>query len=257
MNNQTAQIFYHVKEVNKQKIVVDADQVEGKILFPELELKEMIIKDIRNAGDAPSFHKDSFEFFHYETQVKSFENDAFKEIYNTELEKLLRNKIKAKEVIIFDHTIREDKSSARPPARHAHIDYSNKSAQEQINKYVDKEEREKWLGGHYALVNTWRPIENKVESAPLGFVLPHSVSAEELIEIDLVYPQRRGEVLGALFNKDHEWIYLNEMTPDEIVLFNMYDNQGRRPVIHSAFDFEDTKIGLIRKSIESRMLIRF
>ena len=47
------------------------------------------------------------------------------------------------------------------------------------------------------------------------------------------------------------------MNPNEIVLFNMFDNKGRMPVIHSAFDLEDTKRGTIRKSIESRILIRF
>jgi len=257
MKDQIAEVFYHVNERSKQKIIVDADNIEGNILFPKLVKSEVEVKDARTIENKPTFGNSSIEFFNYETNISSFEGDSFKKEYNQELKNLLMSKVNAKEVIVFDHTIREDKSSIRPPARHAHVDYSKKSAEEQIHKYVIESERNNWLKGHYAIVNTWRPIKNKVLSAPLGFVLPHTVSNDELIEIDLVYPERMGEVLGALYNKNHKWVYLSEMDPSEIVLFSMFDNKGRMPVIHSAFDLEDTKKGTIRKSIESRILIRF
>ena len=176
---------------------------------------------------------------------------------NQELKRLFEEKINAKEVVVFDHTIREDKVSLRPAARHAHVDYSSPSALMQIDKHIDEARKDLWLKSHYAIVNTWRPIQNPVLSAPLGFVLPQSTSPTDLIDIELVYPNRLGEVKGALFNKNHRWVYLSEMKPDEIVLFKMYDSETETAVIHSAFDLKDTKPNTVRRSIESRILVRF
>lgn len=257
MKTQVAEIYYHINDRNKQKIVVDADKVKGEILFPELIKKRVDIRDARDSEVVPSFSKDSFEFLDYPSQITSFDVDDFKKVYDYELESLIKEKLDAKEVIVFDHTIREENSSVRPPARHAHVDYSKKSADEQVRKYIDKYNQKHWLEGHYAIINIWRPIQNKIQSAPLGFLLPSTMSDDELIEIDLIYPERIGEVLGALFKANHRWIYLSEMKPSEIVLFNMFDNQGKKPVVHSAFDLEGTKMGAIRKSIESRILVRF
>lgn len=256
MKTQIAEIYYHINDNIKQKIIVDADKVGGKILFPELIKKRVEVSDARNSEEAPLFFKDSFEFLDYPSKVTSFGENDFKRVYDYELENLLKEKLDAKEVIVFDHTIREDNSSVRPPARHAHVDYTKKSAEEQISKYINKDDQLHWFKGHFAILNVWRPIQNKVQSAPLGFILPSSISGDELIEIDLVYPGRMGEVLGALFNDNHRWVYLSEMKPSEIVLFNMFDNQGKKPVVHSAFDIEGPKKESVRKSIESRILVR-
>ena len=257
LNTQKANIFYHVDDIKKQQIIIDANQKKGNILFPKLVSKAINIEDVRQRPEALTFKSQWIEFFEYPTSVTQFEDQNFKDSYNKELTNLLKTKIQAKQIIVFDHTIREDTTTVRPPARHAHVDYTQKSAEEQIRKYVDKDEQQEWLQGHYAIINTWRPIQNKVESAPIGFVLPHSMKNNDLIKIDLVYPDRLGEVMGALYNQTHQWVYLSEMKPNEIVVFNMFDNQGARPVIHSAFDLEQTKSGSIRKSIESRILVKF
>ncbi len=257
MSHQIAQIYYHIDLDQKQEILIDADNVKGNIVFPPLDKKDVKIRDLRISREMPSFERDSIEFFDHETSVDSFYTSDFEPTYNLELVKLLKDKLSIKEAIIFDHTIREDKKTVRPPARHAHIDYSDRSTREQIERFVDKERRALWLEGHYAIVNIWRPLENIVKSAPLGFLHPMSLGKQDLIEIDLNYPNRKGEVIGCLYNSDHEWIYLSDMRPDEVVLFNMFDSESRGPVVHSAFDLKDSHNGAIRKSIESRILIRY
>ena len=48
------------------------------------------------------------------------------------------------------------------------------------------------------------------------------------------------------------------MMPDEVAIFNIYDNRGRPSVAHSALDMiEDPNVTTPRKSIESRTLIRY
>ncbi|WP_299548885.1 hypothetical protein [uncultured Tateyamaria sp.] len=64
--------------------------------------------------------------------------------------------------------------------------------------------------------------------------------------------------MGLAANADHEWLYMSRMSPDEVAVFNIYDNRGRPSVAHSALDMiEDTSIDTPRKSIESRTLIRY
>lgn len=64
--------------------------------------------------------------------------------------------------------------------------------------------------------------------------------------------------MGLAANNRHEWIYQSRMTPDEVVFFNIYDNRGLPSVGHSAVDrVEDPAVNTIRKSLESRTLVRF
>ncbi|SMX49561.1 hypothetical protein RUA8715_03806 [Ruegeria arenilitoris] len=64
--------------------------------------------------------------------------------------------------------------------------------------------------------------------------------------------------MGLVGNASHDWVYLSRMSPDEIAVFNIYDNQGLPSVAHSALDMvEDPTVNTIRKSIETRTLVRY
>ena len=57
---------------------------------------------------------------------------------------------------------------------------------------------------------------------------------------------------------DHAWLYMSKMTPDDVAYFNIFDNGGRPSIGHSALDMvEDPALKTIRKSLESRTLVRF
>ena len=64
--------------------------------------------------------------------------------------------------------------------------------------------------------------------------------------------------MGLVANPKHEWIYQSKMTPEEVAVFNIYDNRGKPSIGHSALDMiEDPAINTPRKSIESRTLVRY
>lgn len=258
MTNKLAGIFYHVpNKLEKQKIIVDYNSDFGAIQFPELSLEQVEVENLREYDHSLVFEKDSLEFFSHKTNVVSFKQEGFRTIYDKEIACLLKEKLHVKEAIVFDHSLREELSIKRAPARHAHIDYTQNSALEQVQKHVSEQERQEWLSGHFAIINLWRPVDETVTSAPMGFILPQSLVRDDLIEIDLIYPQRKGEVTGCLYNNKHRWVYMKEMTPDEVVVFNMYDNSGRSAVVHSAIDFEKSSKTHKRKSIESRVLVKY
>ena len=161
--------------------------------------------------------------------------------------------------VIFDHTVRvDDPNSDRKPARNVHSDYSPEGAQQRLIDILGAEKAEDWSAGHYGFINVWRPVDASINSAPLGFVRPSSVEEEDWVLVDLIYPDRLGHIMGLAANDGHEWVYQSRMTPDEVAYFNIYDNRGHPSIAHSAIDLvEDASVHSIRKSIESRTLVRY
>ena len=131
----------------------------------------------------------------------------------------------------------------RKPARNVHSDYSAQGAKQRLIDILGAEKAAEWETGRYAFINVWRPIEAAINSVPLGFILPSSVADEDWILLDLIYPDRKGQIMGLAANPAHEWIYMSRMTPDEVAYFNIYDNSGRPSIGHSALDMvEDPNI---------------
>lgn len=256
----TANVNYHVTTPGEQAFYIDANGETGNLVSPALDRRSVQVTDLRNSVDAVAFFRDSVCFVDSKTAVESFsEADNWREPYDRQLTDLLAREIGAKESIIFDHTVRIDsETSGRKPARNVHGDYSARGAHQRLRDILGEERAAEWETGHFGFVNAWRPIGNPIVSAPLGFVRPRSVRPEDWIDIDLVYPDRKGHILGLVENRSHEWIYLSRMTPDEIAFFNVYDNGGLSSIAHSALDLvEDAATRTPRASIESRTLVRY
>lgn len=256
----TATVNYHVHKPERQAFELDAGGIVGNLVSPELAETGVAVRDARTDSNAPRFEEASVGFAHFPTQVTSFDADqSWRSAYDAELNTLLSEKIDAQEVIVFDHTVRvDDPNAVRKPARNVHSDYSISGAEQRLIDILGEDKATEWSDGHYAFINIWRPVDAAINSAPLGFIRPASVAEEDWILLDLIYPDRKGQILGLVANPDHEWIYMSKMTPDEVAYFNIYDNQDRASIAHSALDMvEDPTIQTIRKSIESRTLVRY
>ena len=256
---RTATVNYHVRSDDRQAYHIDAGGIQGQIIAPEHAQTEVKLLDQRVNDADVTFSADGMEFATAPTGVEAFDGtNAWQAVYDAELTDLLTSRLGAKEVLVFDHTIREDDSnSGRKPARNVHSDYSPEGADRRLTDILGPDRAEDWRNGHYRFVNVWRPLDNPINSAPLGFVRPASVAADDWVLIDLIYPGRRGHIMGLAANPAHEWIYRSNMRPDEIVFFNIYDNRGLPSVAHSAMDrIEDPSVTTIRKSLESRTLLR-
>lgn len=256
---RTAMVNYHVHGTERQAYHIDADGVDGKIVSPKHAVTEVQLTDVRT-DDGVSFDVDSVGFLTAPSTISVFDRDnIWRDAYDQELTTLLTREIGATEVIIFDHTVRvDDPNALRKPARNVHSDYSPEGAHRRLIDILGDEIAAKWSEGHYGFINVWRPVEHPINSAPLGFVRPSSVADEDWLLLDLIYPDRRGHIMGLVGNPNHEWVYQSHMTPDEVTIFNIYDNQGKPSVAHSALDMiEDPAITTIRQSIESRTLVRY
>lgn len=255
----TATVNYHVHKDERQAFELDAGGIIGNLISPELAPTEVRLNDTRLSTHSPRFAQDAVEFVKFPSSVEEFDGEAWRKTYDSELTQLLTDRLGVSEVVIFDHTVRvDDPDATRKPARNVHSDYSEAGARQRLVDLLGDEIAAEWSKGHFAFINVWRPIENPINSAPLGFVRPSSVDPEDWILLDLIYPDRKGQIMGLVGNDHHEWLYQSRMTPDEVAFFNIYDNQGLPSIAHSALDMiEDPNVATIRKSIESRTLVRY
>ncbi|GAA6179452.1 CmcJ/NvfI family oxidoreductase [Shimia sp. NS0008-38b] len=258
--DQIATVNYHVHKPERQAFELDAGGIVGNLISPELVSTQMAVRDVRRFDAGLSFPKNSVSFAKFPTVVQSFDAQRnWLATYDAELSQLLATEIGAEEVIVFDHTVREDDPNAdRAPARNVHSDYSVDGAKKRLIDILGEDKAAEWSKGHYAFINIWRPIGAAINSAPLGFIRPTSVAEADWILLDLIYPDRKGQIMGLAANPDHDWLYMSKMTPDEVAFFNIFDNRGLPSIAHSALDMvEDPNIHTVRRSIESRTLVRY
>ncbi len=255
-----ASVNYHVKKSTPQAFEFDAGGEIGNLISPELVETQIKVTDLRTSHDHPDFDHDGIEFLNHASAVDGFKDDEnWQASYDQELIDLLTARLGAKEVIVFDHTVRiDDPQASRRPARNVHNDYNQRGAEQRLIDLVGEERAEEFHRSGYGFVNVWRPVHDVIKSSPLGFIRPSSIQASDWMDIGLIYPDRFGQILGVAANCKHEWFYRSQMTPDEIVFFNIYDNRGRPHLAHSALDLPgDANATAPRKSIESRTLIRY
>lgn len=262
----TAIVNYHVKSDGPQAFHIDAGGVPGRLISPELAPTEIQLSDLRGGGVSTLFSEDSLVILRHPSQVRDFgaeENcgteESWRETYDWELRALLEREVGAKEVIVFDHTLRvDDPESSRKPARNVHSDYSPAGAQQRLRDLLGEAKAAEWDAGHFGFINIWRPVKNSINAAPLGFVRPASVQPEDWLTIELIYPDRSGQIMGLVARETHDWIYQSRMTPEEVAVFNIYDNRGLPSIAHSALDrVEDPALQVTRMSLESRTLVRY
>ena len=255
-----ASVNYHVKKPTPQAFEFDVDGIIGNLVSPELVTTDVTVTDLRSVNFKPNFQRDGIEFIEQASHVTSFDNSGdWTDTYEQELTNILKSRIGAKEVVVFDHTVRiDDPDAARRPARNVHNDYNKAGAKQRLIDLVGEVRAEIFSEAGYGFVNVWRPVENIIKSSPLGFIRPTSMQPDDWMDIDLIYPDRLGQILGVAANDRHEWLFKSQMTPDEAVIFNIYDSEGRPHLAHSALDLPgDAHATIPRKSIESRTLVRY
>ena len=213
-----------------------------------------------------SLDEHGFQFRHHQSAVKDFYDEAeIESVYFPEVERLLRQVTGAEKIVTFDHTLRvgtgTNRKGLREPVRRVHNDYTPKSGPQRVRDLLDAAEAEERLKHRFAIVNVWRPIRGPVEEAPLAVCDARSVAPEDLIETDLLYPDRTGEIYSVAFNPAHRWVYFPEMERDEVLFLKVYDSMtdGRaRFAPHTAFeDPTGPRAPIPRESIETRSLLLF
>ncbi len=233
---------------------------------PALGPRTVSIHDARSLPDL-SLDVHGVELIAEQSEVADFyDHDALRATYYAEIETLVREHLDARRVLAFDHNLRSQalaergEHQAQLPVRFAHNDYTNASAPQRVRDLLP-DEADELLERRFAVINVWRPIHAPVEATPLAVCDAASLPEEHLVSMDLVYPDRVGEVQSVLWDQGHRWLYFPNMRPDEVMLLKCFDSarDGRaRFTAHSAFDDPNTPPNArARESIEVRTLAFF
>ena len=208
-----------------------------------------------------------FEFVDHPTAMTDFfDEDELRAVYYPEAEALVKERIGAARVHVFDHTLRSgdqetrDRRHVREPVDRVHNDYTEWSGPNRVRELFP-DEADALLKRRFAIVQVWRAIRDPIESDPLAICDARSIAAEDLLVSERRYPHRIGQTYQVAWNEDHEWYYFPRMTRDEALVFKVYDSatDGRaRFTAHSAFTDPAARPGAPpRESIEIRTFTFF
>jgi hypothetical protein len=234
----------------------------------EFRLTSVNIADARALPEPPSLDREGFALLVHETSVADFyDKDAVTRVYYPEVIRLLKDATGATEVHIFDHTLRvEDEAKRRAhgtrlPVAVVHNDYTERSGPQRVRDVLAPEEAERFLAHRFTMVNVWRSIGPSAERFPLAVADGRTVPQDDYIAVDIVYPDRTGEIYQLAHTGGQRWYYFSDMQPDEVMLLKCFDTarDGRtRYTAHSGFTNPHAPPGTPpRESIEARALLSF
>lgn len=257
-----AKLNYIVDTGKPPVTIVDWPEMEHLANPPQYETKEVTIRDGRPLKDTFRLDTHGFVFVDHPTTVTDFTVEAQrKEIYDREIQELIKKHSGASEVVVFDHTLRigdeatRTAINARAPVRGVHNDYTENSAPRRLRDVLGDAEAEKRMQKRYAIIQVWRPIRGNVHADPLAISDGRSIPREGFILQQRRYPNRTAETYHIAYHPSHEWFYFPDMTRDEALVFKVFDsNTGVTEfTAHTAFEDPNTPPDApARESIETR-----
>lgn len=264
-----AQVNYTARSAEKPAIYLYQTPESVPSIERLRDPHHVAIANARPLAESLSLDLEGFAFIDAPTRIRNFDDaDERKAVYDAEVAALVKAATGARQVTVFDHTIRRithDNSSAesRAPVHVVHNDYTEGSGPQRLRDLLGEAEAAKVIAARrrFAIINLWRSIAGTVIDTPLAFAAADSVAKEDFIATDLKYPDRTGEIYRVAFNPKHRWFYVPMLRADEALLIKSYDSatDGRaRFTPHTAFDYPATLPGTARRqSIESRALVMF
>lgn len=245
---------------------IDWPEMEHLAIPPQYQQHEMRVRNGRNARFDLDTH--GFVFTEHATQVKDFTSDAERRsIYDAEVQFLIKKHSGARDVLVFDHTLRvsdehmQKAMDARPTVKGVHNDYTEASAPRRLRDILGDAEAERRFQKRWAIIQVWRPIRGRVLMDPLGICDGRSIPRQGFIRVERRYRDRTGEVYHIAHHPAHDWYYFPRMTRDEALVFKVFDSDTGKPsrfTAHSAFDDPGTPADApARESIETRCFAFF
>lgn len=262
----TATLTYMVKTATKPYVHTAALTGGEPRYFAQMEDRQVTVRDARPISEGLSIDHEGFEHHRVATRVPDlYDEEQVKNAYFAEIERLLREKAGASRVVIFDHTRRtdagRDRQGFRGPASRAHNDYTERSGPQRVRDVLGDDRVRSLDDKRIAQINVWRPIRGPVMRSPLALLDASSLSSDDLIATDHIYPDRTGEIYHLAYNPNQRWWYFPAMDRDEVVLIKGYDSlrDGRaRFTPHTAFTEPTSPPDAPpRESIEVRTLAIF
>ena len=263
-----AELNYIIDDGVPPVMYVDWPEEEHKARPPVYESRTTKIENGRLRRGELNIREHGFVFVDHKSRVADFFDDA--EVESTgyaETAELIKAETGATRVLVFDHTIRTadqsigNEDNLRKPVKGVHNDYTERSAPQRLRDLLPADEAEAALKRRFAIIQIWRPIRAPVESEPLALCDGSTIPQSGFIRVERRYSHRTAEVYHIAYNPQHRWFYFPAMTPDEAIVFKVFDTDRDAGVpftAHTAFDDPNSSADARpRESIEFRALAFF
>jgi hypothetical protein len=252
----------------RPRVLMSAKHADANRRSGDFRSLPVDIADARGLSEPATLDGEGFTLEQHQTGVTDFYDPAaVEQVYYPEIAELLRRATGAAEVHIFDHTLRvEDEAKrrihgTRLPVSVVHNDYTEQSALQRVRDILAPDTAERFLGGRFAIVNVWRSFGASSERFPLAVADGRTIVPTDHVAVDLVYPDRTGEIYYTAHSSGQRWFYFSRMQPNEAMLFKCFDSarDGRtRYTAHTGFANPHAPAETPpRESIEVRTLLRF
>src|SRR5437870_13568695 len=130
---------------------------------------EVTIEDARGREAEFTLDRNGFALVKAPTAIADFYSpEEIKRVYYPEVEHLLRNKLGASRVFVFDHNVRNaTREGLAAPSRHVHNDHTVNSAPRRVRDHLGAD-AEELLKHRCGIVNVRRRICGPVQDSPLA-----------------------------------------------------------------------------------------
>ncbi|KAH6690761.1 hypothetical protein BKA61DRAFT_715482 [Leptodontidium sp. MPI-SDFR-AT-0119] len=233
---------------------LEFEEHEG-ILIEDLREFENPLPHVDNYGFQVLLHRSNFARFKTAQDVEG---------YRVETEKLLMATMGAVYVKCYDSVLRKNIVFQREHldlADPLHTEGPARGVHNVINRYMSDVDKTRFLKAGYRIriINTWRPLLPVLEDRPLAFCDSRSVDPGDLVAADRIIPGNVGEVYYLTYNPKHSWYWLEKQTPEEPLIFVMYDTKAgphARFCPHVSFKNPNCSAGAPpRESVETRSIV--
>lgn len=153
-------------------------------------------------------------------------------------------------------------SQLAPAAQFVHIDQIRESAEMFLSFLVDAETLAQYP--RVKMYNVWRPTTPPPQDVPLAICDQTTLAESDWVIGRTVGPdiQIPGGVpyLASVYSPEQVWYYIPDLSPDDAVIFQGYDNNPDIPLgcLHGAFTHPIPPVGAVpRASIEMRLFALF
>ncbi|KAF6807770.1 hypothetical protein CSOJ01_07972 [Colletotrichum sojae] len=236
-----------------------------------LDLQPAEVRNVRATDQKFSIPTTGFQYAKLDAppEIDYLDDEQVRKTYFPMLEKLLKEELGASEVRAFHHVVRntpyEDgmpyTRKHRCPARRPHVDVTGAFAPILMSwdcpdMHADVHVRSP--GKRWQMVNAWRPL-GTVRRNPVTVASTASMAWEDYLVVPQpeVGPGVEGYWLQSPRDEGrrHEWWYMAEQTPEEVLLFLQHDSAGEQVVAHTSFSLPGPVPPEPRESIEVRLFV--
>ncbi|KAF1956449.1 hypothetical protein CC80DRAFT_446388 [Byssothecium circinans] len=242
--------------------------------------RPMIIRDVRTTDKKFDLDVHGFQFVRLppKTRVSSKDSEeTVKHEYYPELEDVAKKLTGASTIHVFNHVFRAHSSPSERgildaqgrwqdiPSGHPHVDYagtpsaiSGTKAELNLPPHIA---RLFASSSRFAFLGAWRPLKT-VRRDPLAVCDATTVPEEDFQVREREFSRTRIKSANYVMShvkeeQEHEWWYMSEMQPSEMVVFKGFDTKQDLPgwrCPHTAFTLEGSKAEEPRESVEARIV---